>query len=167
MTIVGRSEVRPSTAHIVIADEVVHTRVAEEPLLEDKEWMAITKDGGEQAAEEIGPFAEIFQIMLNESTASLAQASGEESMDDEPSEETSEDGSDPLTVHTGTTSADALVQEGNDSFEAAADADLDDLEWELAVASNGLPERFTGEMATPDGEPVTAELTYSAWGEPR
>src|SRR5690606_39769362 len=75
----------------------------------------------------------------------------------------SEDGG-PLTVYSGTTPTRDLADAGHADFKAAADAGLDEVSWEFSVTDRGLPEEFSVEMATPDGEKARSTVHYSKWG---
>ncbi|GAA2001538.1 hypothetical protein GCM10009799_30950 [Nocardiopsis rhodophaea] len=171
MKVVDNSEDRPSTAHIVVMDKVMYTKLEEEPLLKDKEWMKISRKEVDKLEDEIGPFAEIFRVMLRETNDSLDQASGESSLDvvrlgelsEDPESAKSEDG-EPVTRYKGTTSTTDLADAGHDNFKRAVKAGLDEVSWELTVSDKGLPDEFTVELVTPDGEKATSTVHYSNWG---
>ncbi|WP_017594095.1 hypothetical protein [Nocardiopsis potens] len=171
MTVVDNSEERPSTAHIIVTDKTMYTTLEEEALLPDKDWMRLTQEEIDSAEEEIGPFAEVFRVMLTETNKSLEQASGRAGLDvvrygeleGDPEQAESEDGG-PLTVYTGTTPTRDLADAGHADFKAAADAGLKEVSWEFSVTDRGLPEEFSVEMATPDGQEARSTVHYSEWG---
>ncbi|WP_236700295.1 hypothetical protein [Allosalinactinospora lopnorensis] len=170
MTVVDHEEDRPSTAHIVVEDEVMYAKLEEEPILGDKEWMRISQEKIDQAEEESGPFAEIFQVMLKETNNFLAEASGESSLDvvrlgeldAEPETEDSDDGE--LTRYKGTTSTHDLADAEHEEFEQVAEQGLDEVIWEIAVTDKALPSEFTVQLLTPDGERAESTVRYSDWG---
>lgn len=171
MTTVDNSGDEPETAHTVVSDGVVYMMLEGEPLVGEKDWMRLTAEEIDGAEEDLGPFAEIFRIMHKEVNASLEQAAGSSSMDvvalgeldGGPESDEGENG--PVTRFTGTTKTRDLADKGNDDFKNAADAGLEEVSWELSVTPKGLPEEFTVQMATPDGEEAVSTVHYSAWGE--
>lgn len=170
MTVVDHDEDRPSTAHIVVEEETMYVKLEEEPILEEKDWMRISQKEIDSAEDDIGPFAEIFQVMLTETNSSLDQASGDSSLDvvelgeldDGPETEETDDGE--ITRYTGTTSTHDLVDAGNEDFEQAVDAGLDEVGWEIAVTEKGLPSEYTVQLVTPGGEEAESTVHYSNWG---
>ncbi|GAB3475997.1 hypothetical protein [Nocardiopsis coralliicola] len=171
MTVVDNSEDRPSTAHVIVADKTVYMMLEEEPLLEDKDWLRLTRSEIDEAEEEIGPFAEIFRVMLTETTTSVEEAAGKSSMDavrfgelDGDPETTDSEENGTVTVYSGTTATSALADRDHKSFKDAADAGLEEVSWDLAVTDRGLPESFAIEMATPDGETARSTVRYTDWG---
>ncbi|WP_239647355.1 hypothetical protein [Nocardiopsis baichengensis] len=170
MTTVDKSGEEPETAHTVVSEGVTYMMLEGEPLVGEKDWMRLTTEEIDTAEEELGPFAEIFRVMHKEVNDSLEQAAGNSSMDvvalgeldGDPAAEDGEDG--PVTRYTGTTKTSDLADKGNDDFKNAVDAGLEEVEWELAVTPKGLPEEFTVQMATPDGEEAISTVHYSAWG---
>lgn len=168
MTVVD--EERPSTAHIVVEDRIMYVKLEEEPILGEKEWMRVSQEEIDSAEGEIGPFAEIFQVMLSETNSSLNEASGESSLDVvgmgelSGAPETEETDNGEITRYEGTTPTQDLVDAQHEDFETAADEGLDEVSWEIAVSDKGLPSEFTVSMVTPDGVEAQSTVHYSNWG---
>ncbi|MFC4560690.1 hypothetical protein ACFO4E_02340 [Nocardiopsis mangrovi] len=171
MTVVENTEERQSTTTMIVVDRVIYAQLEEEPLVEGKDWLRLSRDEVDAAEERIGPFAEIFRILLTETNAALDEASGDAALDvvrlgepgGDPATERTDDGE--VTRYEGTTATADLADAGNDDFADMAELGLEEIGWEISVTDRGLPTEYALHLLAPDGEePVVSTVRYSDWG---
>ncbi|GAA3754575.1 hypothetical protein HDA32_004309 [Spinactinospora alkalitolerans] len=170
MEVVESDKETPTTTEIIVIDGVVYTRLEGQAIVDGKSWMRLSREDVAEAESELGPFAEIFTVVLDETDAALTEATGDTGLDvvrlgelTEDPETVAEDGAE-LTRFTGETSAYDVADAGNETYRDLVDAGLEEVSWTLTVGDKGLPSEFSTEILTPDGRPATSTVSYSDWG---
>lgn len=171
MTVEDTVDGEATTSNVVVKDKVMYTQIEGEDIADGKSWMLISQQDIAENEEQLGPMAELFNVLLKETNEALAQASGNSSLDVvrmgelDGSPETEDGEGSTVTRYTGTSSTQDLSDAGHEEFTDLVDQGLEEVSWELAVSEKGLPQEFSVELRSPEVDgPVTSTVDFSGWG---
>ncbi|PSK91303.1 hypothetical protein CLV63_12029 [Murinocardiopsis flavida] len=172
MQVVDTEAKPPTTTDIVVLDDVIYTKMPKgEALVEGKPWMRMSQPEVDKAKEELGPFAEIFTVILDETISGIDEATGDSSLrlvqygTLEGKPETAEEGGETLTTYKGSTKAQKLSDLGDETYSDLADQGLESVDWSLTVSDKGLPTELSASVLSPKGEKATSTVHYKDWGK--
>lgn len=172
MKVVDTEAKPPSTTDIVVLDDVIYTKMPKgESLVEDKPWMRMSQPEVDKAKEDLGPFAEIFTVILDQTISGIDEATGDSSLKLvqygtlEGKPETVEEGGETLTTYKGSTKAQKLSDLGDETYSDLSDEGLESVEWSMTVTDKGLPTELSASVLSPKGDKATSTVHYSDWGK--